>query len=832
MLKKFIYSFVLAIVLSLGGLYLSACCSNECQVKITFLNVDPEMGVEDYVVYVKYRGDISQQFTIPEGWEHSGMTVTLNGRAFTDYSIAYKDTKYENEDESEHRYSTEKTISFAFTPVITDLDLVFDMSTVRQKEFTISLDSQLYQLGTPTKGEDKQAFRLMSIKPNHGSNFVTLNYDQINYIKDFNGDNVTAKYGETLLLVYTYKESNANLSDLYSNVTYFTPESKVVDGGSYSIYGASKRGNSYYTYKSELGFEVNANNTRLFYLGKFKEDIKFYYYIPGFVAEKGFQFEKDPNTFYFLSNKQPETTKHTEKTYDIDGVTVLDSQEVEYSNEYLVDISFYKKSKTTVDTYNSNKSNPDTVENNKNLDKLAFTTTNEQTNQTITTYTVIEKMKPSGQIANRYDVYKYYIGDNLNNDNLLTSDQKKDIAEEMYIAVDSELVGVVYQNLKALTINLINYEKEGSGLNRYPYHEIEFNVLSSQSDKGVAYIKVTKELIERYFLKRVTSESQGHTEYNIGSAILYTTMSQEYTDACRGYSCHDYFIMYNRIFYNNEYVDNGPIDYDYKFELMIIDEESKKYNYGFVDHTIDPDPNENHTMFRVTDLYDKNEDGSYTFKNNLYLRIEGPKYVDQLSPTIASVTIQNNVKDVIYSSVPVADSKNYNGVLLKIDLGGVKGVNPITLQTYGGPGGAQTAFNIYLTKNSRINQQVFVDFSGLDIGGSSTVIYATNSRTISSIEDFKKIDYVSYTDSENLGLNIGQSVDLLFFVASGSKDFDIYFTPSSSDTQKLTSTKLLYDIAGNPVVVVRNGMPYNVYVKYLTEDFYHVYNGNYTLYAR
>jgi hypothetical protein len=155
------------------------------------------------------------------------------------------------------------------------------------------------------------------------------------------------------------------------------------------------------------------------------------------------------------------------------------------------------------------------------------------------------------------------------------------------------------------------------------------------------------------------------------------------------------------------------------------------------------------------------------------------------------------------------------------------------LDSYGGYGKAQTAFDVYLNKNSSINYQLPVDFSGISMSD-STIILATNNKYFKNVDDFSRIDYISYKDTKYLNVNIGRNSDMLFFVMEGSTltDFDLYYSPDPTDKRKLTETTQLLDIAGNPVAVSYNGYVYKVYVKYLTEYFYQTYNGSNTLFAR
>ena len=805
-MKKFLYALAFIIVLGVSGLSLTACCSSECQVKVTFLDVDPNMGVQDYKFNVDYRGTTNIEFIVPEGYEHSGLTATINGNAYdlTDAITIGKDAGYdEPANDQDHLYANTKKISFEINPVIGDLDIVFDMSTVRLHQFDVNITSQLYTLGTPRE-EKTKPFQLMSIKPEYGSNFVNLPWDLVNSVTNFTTNNMTVDYGNYLILIYNYQDTNADLSTIYSDVGYFTPRDKVV--GNYSIYESSRKGNQYYTYMNASGNEVGINNSvRMFFIGKIQEDIDFYSYIPGFVEEKGFKFDKDPNTFYFLSNKH-------EQTQLVDPET---GEETTFESEYLVNINFYKKSDVLAKDFDPS---------NLNFDKLGDT--------------VIEKMTPSDQIVSRYDVYKYYIGEDLATDNLLSSEQKKDLTQDMYISIESELIGKEHKGYKALKFCLISYEKEGAGSRIYPYHEIEFNTLESDSIRGIRYIKVTREMIERYILDRVGVSGSDSAEYTIGSAILYTTMPEDYIDSCRnccdptcnnaGLPCHEYFVVFGKAFYEGAWLDDGPVDYDYKVDFFIKNSDSDVYNYGHVDYTIDDDLNENHTIFRVTDLYDKVGD-EWVYKNNLYCRIEGLEWEDELSPTISNITIENQFHERLHTNVYISNPQVYNGIILDINLDGFYR----TLVDYGGYGRAHALFDVYIYKTSKVNQQILVDFSGLNVEPGSQ-LYVTNNKTIMNTNDFTSIDYISYTETETLNLALGQYCDLVYFALNGSDitDFDIYYTPDPKDTRKLTETRQLFDIAGNPVVVVVNGMPYNVYVKYLTTDFYSTYNDAYRLYAR
>ena len=106
MLKKIKVICMIFFLLVTAGL-LSACCGpRQLKVNIVFQDVDPNMGVKNYVEKIGVAEGVKIEFVIPEGWTHEGMTATVNGEA-CDFEVEYVDENLEEE----YRYATEKKIT-------------------------------------------------------------------------------------------------------------------------------------------------------------------------------------------------------------------------------------------------------------------------------------------------------------------------------------------------------------------------------------------------------------------------------------------------------------------------------------------------------------------------------------------------------------------------------------------------------------------------------------------------------------------------------------------------------------------------------------------------
>ena len=510
-----------------------------------------------------------------------------------------------------------------------------------------------------------------------------------------------------------------------------------------------KVGYSYYN-RSNRGNLVysygSLYNTRIFYLGMVRESMQFYDSIPDYVESKGFKdVEEIPNTLSFMTNMS------------------------KYSSD-LMTTSIYKK---TTKLYSAGDSELDKIEG---------------------TNVVLEKANPVEQRYNRYDLYRLYIGDNYNQEEHWSSSEKANIIEEAYLCLESE------EDLACFDKILLEYESQSYiGATR-----IEFDATGVS---GKRYVKLTKELLEKFILDRSYVDDVTEYDYTSGLAILYvkandnltqltetigvvegdsestirektrkkyTSISTIYSfDAVVDTSIYDYTtILYAK---NGDDIDYGLVDYHYRYN---VDGMPKLY-------------------IRTSKIFDDNN----IYKESLYVDICGDAVTSFRNPRMYKVDIKNDGDpiDTGDDDLYVDSASGINGI--KEELIG----NSRTIRRESGDW-LIFQITIYLRNNERESYEI--DFSNVILPKvANQGIYVTNSSSFTDLSNFKLVNYLNADSAKEDAENpiklarFGYYVDLYFVVvADYDIHFDIYLDPNDP-TSKVSFMQILYDITGNPLVI-------------------------------
>lgn len=763
MLRKIFVKLCLLLMLATTvGLFSACCAAFTLPVYVNFNDVDKRMGVQSYVEHLRPGEDFTLDFIIPEGYEHSSMTLKVNGEPY-DFTVEYSDANIEEE----FRYTVDKRIRVSLLQVARGTTFDFDMSGVKRQVFRINIDGNLYSAtSTAENFKNNSNLTLVSIKP-ESTQSPLLAIDDTNIFREYKLENpyVDVEYGEYVVLMYKRQQRNVEIPAVYCNIGDFTPsriQHSIGEKG-YGQYDLAMKGNGLYLYK-------NDRDSRLFYIGKVQEDITLYRNIPFVVEQKGFVLENDKNKFSLLTNLQDH-------------------------NSDMLTIDLYQP---TTKAYNSNNSDMmqiNTAEGLKTLEK-------------------VYKYDESGNLKNpeviydmynRYDVCNMYIGEDKNRDSLLTSEEKQSLTDEIYISIKSELFelpeikepyGNGYNIYRPVNIKLLQREKQrgGDGIK-----VITDFVYSSNTTK---IIKIDKELIADYIVDRMATVGNSVVDYKTGNAILYFEFDAAYIDNARyyrmlSYSSINYCTYYNG---NEEYV----VDHDYSYYLY-TKTGSNGRNYGLVDYHRDA---EDYVFFKTSHLVDTSDSSGTgnALDDSLFIDIQGPKYNGIYTPMISDVTIYKHTALMVSNAKP-QDVHVFNGL---------QGVELNLVKRYPGD---QYRVDIRMGLEKQYNLPTNIDFSSTPFNSwVDDSISVTNNIYYTSIDDFESVRFANKDD--NLGVKFSESSDLFFVVLSDSPiNFDMY-VDYDGEKIKVSKTKQLYDITGTKMTVRIGTTVYDVKVKYQDLSIY------------
>lgn len=600
----------------------------------------------------------------------------------------------------------------------------------RNFKLTIDLSQmQKYKFKITTQ-KGMSGFKLLVVPESKLDRFITL--EKADVLEEIPVINNVAEieYGKIVLMCQTLTADITGYSQLYSTIGHFTEDRNKANIGTlnYSVYNLAKKGNANYWYGSNSA-------TRLYYIGQIKEDINFYPSIPNYIADTGFKFERKPNIFYLFNNLS------------------------EYNSPFM-----------NVETYVA--TNSQFNQSDSSLDRIEGQ--------------VVKKIESNYKFNDRYDVYKLYIGTDLENEILLDETEKEEVFEDFYF--------VITTNTKIDLFNfwLLKDESEYYG------HSYKVNLSESKTTKGKYYIKLTKEILTDLSLKRDLIDDNIVYQYMSGSAIFYPEFKYNADDS--GYKDYVCFCI------GKEFSATDPnVTYkDIYLNLYIKDGDQKIY--GFMDHQSEnnqPKPRDR-IYFRYEDIFDEND----TYRNNLYVDISGHQYQDFKSPLIKTIgyKVGDSYITNIFKPLEVANAKEFNGY------SNYK-VNTLPedsfLNTY--------VFTAVIDLNRRWEGPAPLDFSNLNLPDSYTDgVYITDNSEFKDIKPFVLI----YSGNKNTykSLKFGLNNDLYYFVNSQTDpDFDIEIRLDPNDPSTVVSIAKEYtDIMGNPLSIEVDGAPY--YVKVLRMD--------------
>lgn len=706
-------------VLLLMGIILSSCCSPTIfTISVTHEGVSDGLSYEDYSYEVNFNDNTKISITIPAGYDHSKV------KAFVGEKEQTPEVVFEKEIADELKYSISKTLTYNFKFIKKSFDFKFDLSEVKKLKFDITLNGNL--------GD----FQALVFSDSYLNKMITLNKDMVDETIEFVDNVASIPYDSNVMLLYRNTKSSFR-DAIYSRITYFTADrfKSSIGDLEFAQYDLAKKANSRYFYN-------NDGYTGMYYVGKIKENISIFGSIPGYVADKRLQFDKNSNTFYLFTPLSD---------YDSDL----------FSLEYF----------TTTDKAYS--------ESDAALDKIDGNT--------------IIKTNHSSVYRDRYDVHKVYLGDDLDSDSLLTSEQKVNTNKDLYIRINTTL------GLDYLRFRLLAYEREQQSHSDRYY--LGSNIISS---KGYTYVKLTKDDMLKYSDEYTSVSGQ---KYSAGYAILYPELKDEFMYDDRGSGAY----KYTRIWLKKEVLSILSTDTpdDFYFNVYYKDDQGNRH-YGFIDYHYEGYAGEprDAVYFETDDLFDGEE-----YKRNLYCEVRGEKYKDHTSVSIEAVSFYLG----LFERAVLKDANNES--VLQIE-------NPIENNSYedfyvkirSKEHSCEYTIIAEISPRGPYNTSCVMDFSHMNFGNS--ILYITDQIGFSEITDFNTVREANKASFNNL--DIGAHDDIYYFTrtVNGTADMDIAICLDPEDPSTIISTsKTLKDILGNKLTIRISGLPYEVRTIKL-DDFY------------
>ena len=842
--------------------FLSACCGPKMiEVKVVFQNVDPNMGVESYTQEIEIGTGFDLKFVIPEGYTDEGMTATWNKKP-----LAFTTTDAKTLEKEEHRYTIDKTIAYSFKRLVTDIEIVFDMTSVKKQQFAINFSKDIIEKtkkATEVWGEYDSNITLLTIDEKDVEDLRVLDSDKILKTRTIDAERPSAivDYGEYIIVCYM-SASHREIDSFYSEITDFTPEvNQAQDGAlSYAHYDVALRGNQYYNRHYE-GFVQSAS--RLYYIGKIQEDISLQKNVPGYQESKGFVIEDNENKFTILTNQSkynsdllsievfaPTTDEYVESA-NMEQVQFSENNETKTVNLKRIDIDFEKSDEGTFvkdDKGNFiNDENGLFVELNKGKGVVEL---KDAENPQYYQQTNSEQVY---QYLNRYDAYNIYLGEDKSQDLYLTEREKDLLSDEIYIKVKSS-----YQLSQILNFNLLQEEKQNVLNNPYSviYNSKENSdsykgvndcvvesYLSEEENVGYKIIRINKALLDEFQDRFVLSNLgvvDGQTvEYQTGNAILYVQAEPSSVDTLRLNHKFLYTEVFCPTFYDS---DLYTINHNYNTEVYVnevVGDDTglvklrENRNYGFLD------------------LHGKGADFSYfytpevlqvkTDENGPIITSGGYEYIIDSNNRIATykninVDIYGKLQDPLYYSkienLNVLVEGNDPGNEYRYNFQGQEYTGYISMQdidlytqktvTEGPYVKTGYSISVHFDLQQKNLRKANVDFNQLQfIDSYKDAILITNDVAFKDYSSFVVIDEFTKSTAAK-DITFGSTSDIYYLIASDhSLDFDFYHKVGE-EYVKISEDCLLRDIAGNEIEIEYNNKLYKVYAKYQSVDLYSV----------
>lgn len=574
-------------------------------------------------------------------------------------------------------------------------------------------------------------FKVVTVSEDKLERMTSLRESDINDEVEFVDNKASIKYGEYAFLIHNKPGDNPrSYNSVFSEVNRFTEEDKISNIGTleYVEYPVSRKGNSRYIYNGDTF-------SNIFYLGRIKESVTLYSEIPNYVEDKGFDFERTPNVFYLFTN-----------------------------------LSEYNSDMCTIEVYNmvSAVYNPSDI----NQDKIGDV--------------VLSRVQPSAIFNQRYDVHKIYLGEDLQNDPLISSEEKLTINTDLYIKVSSTM------GLENLNMIFLNYERETGNHTRYK--------VDLSSDKGYKYIHVSKDIIDQYTLDRDMVDDNDHVvEYESGFSIFYVEVDYMFQQYDGG--------LYSRIWLSEVVLDTNAIVTDEDFHFMVYVKENGKKNYGLMDYHYGAKSSNlnDFVYFETSSLFNSNKQ----FIADLYITIKGDEYKDYKSIKIKTVNISNNREPLTpFQPAVVNDPKVFNGL------------EEYRVSLYQKEPSDEYLLKVELDLCDVMSTPTNVDFSQISKPSvAGEVIYVTNDIEFDNIEDFDEVYHSNKGSFGQAGLS--PYYDMYYLVrcyTDPNFDFEIRLDPNDPDTA-ISSSAIICDIIGNPLTIEINGEVFYVRVMMMDEVY-------------
>lgn len=713
-------------MLFLSSSLLGACCGMNIKAEINFINVDSELDYKSYVEVLDIGQGLEMVLDIPEGFDHEGLVVTLNGTKDIPYEVIYDNPNVEEK----YRYTTGKTIKFSVAKATTDFTVDVDMTKVTRRAFTLNISSGITSSTTTLNDKKENVSNLyaVSINPDGLDRLTRLDASNVLAKRLVVNNKVTVYYDEYIALCYEKPSGYSEFSAFYTDVNYFTSDRDILHLGTidYCQYSVSKSGNNYYHL---YGSGLRESDTRLFYIGRIQEGFNVYEKIPNYVSPQGFELDDDENKFSILTSSQ------------------------EYNSEMLtIRVFAPTDNEVTEDEFK------DTV-----YDKMGGQ--------------IAKEISPTERVNYRYDRFDMYIGDNISEDKYIENSEKSTLPSKLYLVVESNIGETSGDIASRLYFCLLHYEKMSNTVPHVVFNSVKV------SDKNKVYFEITQEVVETYIDNQF--DVIDGTSYKTGNAIFYVTINDNWKSECYSNSTFPYTAINYRIFYDGVF---KGIDNNYKYSLYILNEDGTK-DYGLLDIQTYSDETVYFPTDKLFELVEENGGSKEKYRDNLYFDIIGKKYNTIYCEIIHGLTAKSEQytgSSLDKGRYEVKDAKEFNGILgAKVEVPyrwaqdqctfnfylDVSDVNESNYQIncsqieFGVDDGTGSSGTILMTNN--INFESSDDFV----------------RVTSWNKD--DINTTGYNDS----ISFGVSTEIYYFVTNPSLQFDIYMG-SDSDLKISTSTPL------------------------------------------
>ncbi len=777
MLRKSLKNLILCLMITLCVYVISACCGPK-MCEITVKFND----VDEALGLTNYTEIVEAGVPIKVTIELPVGYVYDNFSAKVgDYDLNWEVKLSDPTIEPEFEYTVAKTITISVDRVNNNHQIDIDMSGCRVKKLKINVAQDILNNSITQDEDDKDLSNLQ---------IVTINPDYLTNLMYLRGDAITGQipvsvsgeayvdYDSYAILCFTKEDGKQEMTNLYSSVGKYTPANKIIE------YKENKYAEYNLALKGNVPYNLYEGNsaiskTRLYYMGQIKEDMEFYRQIPDFDVTKGFAFNDKENQFVLLTNRQ------------------------DY-NSSLLSISAYVPTSQSYDESNPSLDRVDgkTV---VKLDKYASDGS-------------IKNPNVYGEFGKRYDMLSFYLGETVVSDLYLTEEEKASLSKEIYIEVASEFV------IGELEVYLLSYEKQTK--NDFPKLRLT-DFLVSEKDKTI--FKLDRSVVEDFLKARTDSENG--SDYVVGNAIFYVRIGDKVME--NNWYSKDYTTLMFPLVINGSTIDYSN---DYRIEIFVEDKEGN-IDYGFVDMQ---GSNCDIAHFKSTQLYDW--DGSeWIARNDLYIKITGPKYNDYYSPVIETIFLYKPYKVSLVGQFgeKVQDPKTLNG-LDKYSINVAMSLNGVNNSTYIG---RQFRIDVALNITTKNTGTFDLDLGNIKFADQyNDAIYMRNDIDFSSMEDFRRIDSIA-VGAGDTNIRFGYYTDIYYFVYSEDEnlEFDVYVGQKNPETEeyegvynenrKISDTKELKDILGNVVQIRDNkGNWHKVFTKYQWCDVYRIEGGEHFAY--